>query len=256
MTERAAVFSSPVRQQGSLLSSMLLLILLAIGILIFADYLLQPDRFPVSRISFVGEFRHVEKSVLQEKVAPYIGTNFFALDLEKLESGLRDINWVSYVSVSRRWPDTLMVNVKEQRLVASWNDNAWVTSDAMIVELPELKMPGLPQWYGPEGTQILVQLRYQQFSSLLSDAGMQLRKLEYSQRGAWQISATNFLREERVNIRLGRRGMQGRLYRFTRAYAQTLNKLEQRLLSVDLRYPNGFAVKWNRTEKLKQVQTG
>ena len=256
MTKCQPILASARQQKGSLLSSMLLLLLFAGGILVFADYLLQPDRFPVSRISFIGEFRHVEKSALQENVAPYIGNNFFAIDLQKLEAALRDIDWVSDVSVSRRWPDTLQVNVKEQRLIAAWNKAGWVTSDATIVELPGLKMPGLPRWSGPDGTQVLVQLRSQQFSRLLADVGMQLRQLSYSQRGAWQILASNYLRNEQISIRLGRRDMQDRLYRFARAYGQTLGKLEQRLISVDLRYPNGFAVKWNSIEETTPVNAG
>ncbi|MFW2437823.1 MAG: cell division protein FtsQ/DivIB [Arenicellales bacterium] len=256
MTKCLPIVAPPGQQNGSLRSSMLLLLLFAGGILVFADYVLHPDRFPVSRISFIGEFRHVEKAALQENVVPYIGNNFFAIDLQKLEAALRDIDWVSDVSVSRRWPDTLQINVKEQRLIAAWNKTGWVTSDANIVELPGVKMPGLPRWSGPEGTQVLVQLRSQQFSSLLADVGMQLRQLSYSQRGAWQITASNFLRNEQISIRLGRRDMQDRLYRFARAYGQTLDRLEKRLISVDLRYPNGFAVKWNSVEEAAPVNAG
>ena len=244
------------RQAGSLLGSMLMLILIAFAFLLFADYVLQPDRFPVSRISFTGEFKHVEKAALQENVSPYIGENFFAIDLQKLESSLREIDWVSDVSVSRRWPDGLHISVREQKLIAAWNDNAWVTSESSVVEIPGLKMDRLPRWSGPQDTQALVQLRYQQFSNLLKDVGMQLRNLSYSQRGAWQLVAFNLARDEQVQINLGRRDMTERLYRFVRAYAQTLGKLEQRLISVDLRYPNGFAVKWNKLEEGRPVSAG
>jgi cell division protein FtsQ len=214
------------KQSGSLLSSLSLLIVFAAVILLIADYVLQPDRFPVSRISFIGEFRHVEKSALQENVSPYIGNNFFAIDLQGLE------------------------------LIASWNKTAWVTSDAEIVEIPNLKMRELPRWFGPQGTQVLVQLRYHQFSNLLADVDMKLKQLTYSQRGAWQLIAVNDERKEQVNIRLGRRDMEDRLFRFSRAYGQTLVKLEQRLVSVDLRYPNGFAVKWDSIEEGGPVSTG
>ena len=187
---------------------------------------------------------------------PYIGNNFFAIDLQGLESAIRDIAWVSDVSVSRRWPDTLQVSVKEERLIASWNKALWVTSEAAVVEIPNLKMRDLPRWSGPEGTQALVQLRYHQFSNSLADVGMQLKKLTYSQRGAWQLTAVNDERNEQVNIRLGRRDMKDRLFRFARAYGQTLGKLEQRLVSVDLRYPNGFAVKWDSVEEGGPVRAG
>jgi cell division protein FtsQ len=250
------VKSMSKRQSGSLLSSLSLLVAFAAVILLFADYVLQPDRFPVSRISFIGEFRHVEKPALQGSVAPYIGNNFFAIDLQGLEASLRDIPWVSGVSISRRWPDTLQVSVKEERLIASWNKALWVTSEAAIVDIPNLKVRDLPSWFGPEGTQALVQLRYHEFSNLLADVDMQLKQLTYSQRGAWQLLAVNGERKEQVKIRLGRREMKDRLFRFARAYGQTLGKLEQRLVSVDLRYPNGFAVKWDSVEAGEQVSTG
>lgn len=256
MTRTLPATTSRRGQKGNLLSSMLLLIVFAGGFLLIADYLLQPDRFPVSRISFVGEFRHVEKSALQENVAPFIGSNFFAIDLNKLETALREIDWVSDVAVSRVWPDTLQISVKEQRLVAAWNNTGWVTSDATVVEIPNLKLPGLPRWSGPEGTQVLVQLRFQQYSSLLADVGIHLRKLSYTQRGAWQIVASNYQRKEQLSIRLGRRDMQDRLYRFTRAYGQTLARLDRHLISVDLRYPNGFAVKWSSVENTNQLNAG
>ena len=233
------------KQTGSLLSSLAVLFVFAVVIVLSADYVLQPDRFPVSRISFIGEFRHVEKSALQENVSPYIGANFFAIDLQGLEAAIRDIDWVSDVSVTRQWPDALKVSVKEERLIASWNKTSWVTSDAAIVDIPNIKMRGLPDWFGPDDTQVLVQLRSHQFSNLLADVGMTLQQLKYSQRGAWQLVALNEERQEQVSIRLGRRDMEDRLLRFARAYGQTLGKLEQRLLTVDLRYPNGFAVKWD-----------
>jgi cell division protein FtsQ len=248
--------STGSRQSGALLGSMLLLVLLASGVLLFADYLLQPDKFPISRVSFVGDFRHIEKSELQAQVSPFIGKNFFAIDLQKLEKALRGVDWVSDVSISRRWPETLQVNVKEQRLIASWNDKAWVTSDLTVVEMPGLEMKGVPLWSAPDGTQTLVQLRYQQFSDLLNDIGLRIERLTYSQRGAWKLVSYSRERNEQLEIQLGRREMTERLYRFVNAYAGTLGKLPQRIVSIDLRYPNGFAVKWTKTEEGRPVTTG
>jgi cell division protein FtsQ len=244
------------KQRGSLLASLVVVILLAAAVLLTADYVLQPDRFPVSRISFVGEFKNVDKQALQTGVSPYIGQNFFAIDLNNLEKKLSDIEWVSAVSVSRRWPDTLQVNVTEQRLVASWNDRAWVTSDSHVVEIPQASIAELPRWWGPQGTQSLVRLRHQQFSDLLRDAGLQVNQLRYSERGAWKLVTYSPLRKEKLTINLGRREMMERLYRFVRAYTETLAGLERRIVSVDLRYPNGFAVKWNKSEQGRPATTG
>ena len=52
------------------------------------------------------------------------------------------------------------------------------------------------------------------------------------------------------HIKLGRRDLQERLQRFMQAYTQSLQHMDQRLQLVDLRYPNGFALQWNK------IQTG
>ncbi|HBE91993.1 MAG TPA: cell division protein FtsQ, partial [Gammaproteobacteria bacterium] len=54
---------------------------------------------------------------------------------------------------------------------------------------------------------------------------------------------------EALHIRLGRRDLQERLQRFIQAYTQSLSHMEERLQIVDLRYPNGFALQWDKTQE-------
>jgi cell division protein FtsQ len=243
-------------QHGALLVSLLLLLLLAGSILLLADYLLHPERFPVKRISFVGEFQQVSKAALQDEAQPFVGQNFFVTDLEQLEAALNGIDWVENASVSRVWPDTLRVTVQEQRLVARWNDDAWVTSSSTIVSLPVQSNDQLPRWEGPDGSQDLLRARHLQFVEQLAAAGMTPGTVRYSERGAWQIVARNAQRDELVTIHLGRRDISERLRRFVHAYRDNLSHQRARLQMVDLRYPNGFALKWQASTQRRPEVTG
>lgn len=256
MASRADTIGMQPGQHGSLLVSLLLVLLVAGLTLLFADYLLHPDRFPVKRISFVGEFRQVSKDALQGEAQRFVGQNFFVTDLDQLEAALNDIDWVASASVSRVWPDTLRVTVDEQRLVARWNDGAWVTNRSSIVSLPAQENDRLPRWEGPDGTQDLVRARYLQFTEQLAPAGMTASIVRYSERGAWEIVARNAQRDEQITIQLGRRDISDRLQRFVHAYQGSLARHPGRLQMVDLRYPNGFALKWQASTQRRPEVSG
>ena len=248
MTERLTTITARQRGAGLLISLVFVIVFAAI-LLYVADYLLQPNKLPVQRISFVGEFQNVSRDALQGVAVPYVGKNFLALDLDKLEDALNEVPWVAHVSVSRRWLDTLQINFRETQLIARWNDNAWVTEDASVITLATGAYSSLPRWFGPEGSHEFVQARHRQFSSILAHGGMRTNVVRYSARGAWQIEAQPDDAGEALHIRLGRRDLQERLQRFMQAYTQTLSHMDEKLKIVDLRYPNGFALQWNKSHE-------
>lgn len=246
MTERT---TSEIRQHGRGLLLSLLLVLVFGGLLLYvADYLLHPDRLPVRRISFVGDFQNVSRDELKQVASPYVGKNFLALDLDRLEKDLSKVPWVAYVDVSRRWPDTLQITFRETQLVAHWNNDAWITENDAIVSLPSDAYPSLPRWFGPDGSQQLVKARYRQFANILASGGLRADGIHYSERGAWQLDASTN-NSTTMRIRLGRRDLQERLQRFIRAYTQSLVHMDQQIETADLRYPNGLALKWEPKKK-------
>lgn len=248
MTDRAMHKSQAQRGSGLIFS---LLFVVAFGglMLYVADYLLQPDRLPVQRISFIGEFQNVSRDALQDVATPYVGKNFLALDLERLEEDLSAVPWVSHVSVGRRWPDTLQINFRETQLIARWNNERWVTDDARVIELTTSSYTSLPRWFGPDDSHEIVQARHRQFSSILARAGLRIDAVRYSARGAWQIEARPDQANDVMHIKLGRRDLQERLQRFMQAYSQSLVHMNEKLRVVDLRYPNGFALQWEKTQE-------
>jgi cell division protein FtsQ len=84
--------------------------------------------------------------------------------------------------------------------------------------------------------------RYGAFRQTLAPLGLEPRQVLLSPRYAWQLRLSNGL-----TLELGRDQLKEpvleRLSRFVAFYAQTLGSFERRLDYVDLRYPNGFALR-------------
>jgi cell division protein FtsQ len=59
-----------------------------------------------------------------------------------------------------------------------------------------------------------------------------------SPRRAWQVRL-----ESGLTLELGREHIESRFDRFIAAYDRTVSRLQRRLDYVDLRYPNGFALR-------------
>jgi cell division protein FtsQ len=103
----------------------------------------------------------------------------------------------------------------------------------------------LPQFAGPEGSAAQVLERFRAFGDALAEAGRKPVAIHLSAREAWQVRL-----DDGVVLELGREQakhpLAERLDRFTRHYAAANNATRDRLSGigvVDMRYPNGFALR-------------
>ena len=70
-------------------------------------------------------------------------------------------------------------------------------------------------------------------------------------RGSWRIKLENG-----IVLKIGREHQAKRLKRFMVAYDQSLNEVLDKISVVDLRYTNGFAVKWKKGLSASSVFKG
>ena len=100
----------------------------------------------------------------------------------------------------------------------------------------------LPLFVGPEGTAPLILARYHEMQPLLAPIGRQPQSLALSPRQAWQMKL-----DDGVLLDLGRDQTKSRvnerLQRFAAVYGQAAERLKARADVIDLRYPNGFAMR-------------
>ena len=76
---------------------------------------------------------------------------------------------------------------------------------------------------------------------MLQSSGLQLTGLRHEQRGSWQLEFNASIR-----VLIGRDNIATRINRFLWAWQHWLAAEAERLASVDLRYPNGLSVAWQK----------
>jgi cell division protein FtsQ len=228
------------------------LIGLAAAIFAFAGLqaLLRSPLFPLKEVVVRGELKNASREEISNALDG-IGGNFFATDLAAVRGRLEQVAWVRRVDARRFWPDRIEVRLEEHVAFARWGDSGFVNThgepfDAAMDAAEQAKLPLLA---GPAGTESEVARRYRRFSELLSPLGQSfepavLVRVVLSPRHAWQLRLSGGLQLE-----LGRDGaepVEQRLERFVAAYPESIGRLGHRAgeaRHVDLRYPNGFALR-------------
>ncbi len=224
--------------------------LFALAFAIFAlaglQALMRSPLFPMREISVRGELAHTERDDLERSVRGRVTGNFFALDLGGIRAGLEQLPWVRRVDVRRVWPDRIEVSIEEHVALARWGDVGLVnTHGERFAGQTDAE---LPVFAGPAGAEGEVTRRYHRFVELLAPLDWALERVILTPRFAWQLRLAGGL-----SIELGRdlanAPADARLERFVRAYPQTLGRIPRRHEYVDLRYPNGFALRVPESER-------
>jgi len=209
-------------------------------------------------------------------ISKSIDGGFFSLDIEKLRQKIETLAWVDTVSVRKKWPSTLQLDIKEKQVAASWitSDNekrtiyklkkfSWdkksLLSDKGIVfksnlsEIQYQKYNKLVVYSSPGDLSVYGLKKCHQISNLIKKANLKLKNCFQDQRRSWFIEMENgfevFL--GRINNNLVNRKKDKIIQRvdtFLLAYKKILKKYEKNIKRIDMRYTNGFAVKWKSTE--------
>ncbi len=231
-------------------------ILIALAALIFAyaglQVLLRSALFPLNEIVLRGALRNVDTSDIESAVDG-VGGNFFATDLAALRERLERVTWVRRVDLRRVWPDRLELRIEEHVAFARWGQVGGELQSRGLVNtfgepfsapLDEAAAAKLPLLAGPAGTEAELARRYRRFAGLLAPLGESPDRVVLTARYAWQLRVSGGL-----NLELGRDGaepVEQRLERFVAAYPESIGRLPSRADAprhVDLRYPNGFALR-------------
>src|SRR5262245_29605657 len=217
-------------------------ILVGIAALIFGAalvaVLMRSPLVPVREVRLANPLERTTRQDIEGALRGRIAGNFFAVEPAEVRAGLQQLPWVRRVTVRRVWPDAIEVGVEEHVALARWGSDALVNTHGERFAGKTAQV--LPVFVGPAGHETEVTLRYGAFKALLEPLGLQPERVILSQRLAWQLRLSNGL-----HVMLGRDGEQAeaRLRRFVAVYDSTLGALQRKHEYVDLRYPNGFALR-------------
>ena len=209
--------------------------------------LLRSPLLPVKEAVVRGDLQRVN----HEEVASALegsGGNFFAVDLGAVRDRLERVAWVRRVEARRIWPDRIEVRLEEHVPFARWGDSGFVNTfgEPFAAVLDKPAQARLPLFAGPAGTEGELARRYRIFSERLAPLGLApeqgaISALVLTPRHAWQLRLASGL-----TLELGRDGAEAveqRLARFVAAYPESIGRLGRQYEHVDLRYPNGFALR-------------
>ena len=216
--------------------------LVGIAVLAFclagAWLLLRSELFPVREIAIGNRVEKTTRDEIEAAVRGRAGGNFFAFSLPELRSGLEELPWVRRVAVRRVWPDRLEVTLEEHVALGRWGDDALINThgERFLGKTNQV----LPHFVAPAGSEAEVARRYARFSQIIAPLGTGLERVVLTPRFAWQLRLANGL-----HLMLGRDADQAeaRLARFIDTHPSTLGKIPRHHDYVDLRYPNGFALR-------------
>lgn len=225
-----------------------LLILVAGAALLAAAavWVVRVPSLPVRQVIFAEPLAHTRRLDIEQILPSALKGNFFSLNLEAVRLALEKLPWVRKVEVRRVWPARLEVKVEEHRPRARWGEGRGelVNSygEVFAATLGDLEQEALPLLFGPAGTAPEVMKRYGELVGSFKGVGERPVQLILSPRLAWQLKL-----EHGMVVDLGREQPKSpvgvRLQRFLEIYPEFIAKRAVRPSVVDLRYPNGFAIR-------------
>jgi len=214
-------------------------------------YVLAVMELPVASVHVEGEFRFVSQERVVELVEPQIHSSFLKLELEQIKAELEREPWIDRAALGRRWPDRLTVTIVEQQPIARWGDTGFLNQRGEVVAIePLAKLQELPVLYASAGREAELLAQYQDLSVLLRSRGLAIKELHCDDKRAWALTLNNELK-----VVIGRDQVMEKMRRFLRVYDQLLSADLERVVSVDVRYNNGVAVRWREpaaAEKLNK----
>ena len=193
---------------------------------------------PLRKIDVNGQLNHVNREQVKLIVQQEMKGNFFTLDIKKIRSAFEKLPWVRTVNVRRRWPDRLEVVLEEHQALARWGSIGLVNTRGEVFQAAS--SAPLPEFIGPtqESAKDITE-HYALFKATLAPLKQEPAQIVLSPRRSWQVRLKNGL-----SLELGREEVAQRLEKFAGVFDRSVAKLPAAVKYVDLRYPNGFAVRY------------
>ena len=214
------------------------------GLWVGSQKLQDPRAFPLRHVRIDGELRNLAEADLQPVASGVLGQNFFMADLDALRAALATNPWIETVAVRRWWPDIVDIELRERVAFGYWGEGEMVDVNGRRFRPPIVRQPGpWPQLMGPEGHEKALIKAYGDIRALFEPVGLRLARLRQDERRAWWLTFENGL-----EVHVGRERFEQRLRRLAQLYPRILSAQIDRIAVVDLRYGNGFAVRWKVVE--------
>jgi len=226
----------------------------ALGLIIAAYQMIPGLMFPIESLYVTGNISHLDEVELKRVVKKQIDAGFFSVNVAAVKSVVQELAWVQSVSVRRVWPDSLHIEITEHVAVAKWGDQQLINQSGYLFDAGSMgaerwasnnsvNLSNLPHISGPIDSYSELYAYYQDMQMVIEKAGLTVKSVDVDARRSMRVTLMNG-----VVLLLGRVDEESydyqELTRFVSAYNKTLQYREADISEIDLRYTNGFAVRW------------
>ena len=235
------------------------ILLISLTILFMAALMsgvIKSNHWEIVNLNLNAEYKRVNSEQVRIAIASRSERSFFKVNLDEIRKDLKNIPWVQHVSVNKKWPNSLVITLIEHKAVATWNGNKLLNENGEVFEVDRIDdLNSIPQIQGNDNDSTLIWDKYVRFNEIVKQLGLDISSSNISNRGGWKLSLSNG-----IEINLGSLQMDAKLVRLTDTWTKLLEMNEQLPLYIDLRYTNGYVVKWPKneiinTEKQAEIET-
>ncbi len=219
----------------------------------------DPQTLPITKVRALGDFSFVTEAMLHKALSNGVGKKkdakaeidilenkgFFNIDVDSIKQRVETMPWVKQASVQRVWPDTLIIEVIEHKAAAYWGDKGLVSELGEIFYPDKKTYPKkLPRFVATEGLVGNCLRYFNDASEMFAAINLKVLEVKFSPRQALTLTL-----DSGVELNLGRQNKLYRLQRFTQVYS-TLSERITLIERIDMRYTNGFSVKWKQRQAM------
>ncbi|NOQ13009.1 MAG: FtsQ-type POTRA domain-containing protein [Methyloprofundus sp.] len=207
---------------------------------------LMTETIPIRYVRVEGTFEYIAKQDIKNKIHPLIQLSYFSIDLQRIQQAVITLPWAEKVQVERIWPDRLKLRIYEQQPVVRWQEDGLLNRHGDIFKPINIDaFQSLPVLYGP------IEQRYQLLQVMgdlklgLIKQGLRLTEFRVSDRQSWLL-----VMESGMIIQLGRFQPLQKFTLLMKTLGVIGNELVAKIEYIDMRYPNGYAVRWRENEQI------
>lgn len=257
---------------------MLVIVTSVISGWIFLNWLYQAESFPIKQVELSNQLKNQGRKELQMVAAGAIKGGFFSLDVDSFRSELLfKLPWVETVAVRKIWPDRLLVSITEYQPVGRWAsidkkadglinkkvddsiENDWDNMELLsrngIVFFPRISIKQRETFNkmalltGPEKSAKNILKMCLKINENLKQLNSRVRQCGMNERRSWLITLDN-----ETLIKLGKGNVMHNLARYNHIFSGQLKKYFEQVEYADLRFSNGFSIKWKAVDNEQNVQ--
>jgi cell division protein FtsQ len=215
------------------------------GTFLVVEHLMKPSTLTIKNVKVEGEFINLEPEDLKSLVSKEVRGGFFNVNVDEIKQVLLNEPWINNVLVMRIWPDTINVKISENVAVARWQDKGYLNREGGIFSPEKVIQLNLPVLSGPAESEHMLLTKYKKLQEVLEHTGFGVTGLELSDRLAWEINT-----DRDIQLLVGRDDFDKKIDIFLEHVYPNLHKKIESVELIDMRYTNGFSVKW-RNENIR-----